>query len=162
MTVYQLVSTCHLTLIYICQQAVVLALLCPGLKGESDLELHILPLNHRISPNQLAEKLNADSNHEQGHLLVDVRSEPEFKMCRIDGAVNCPIDNMCGQRFEQLLEQIRRTNQVIFICRRGNDSQIAAKKVLEAIEDEHRGKILDLSGGLHSWSERVDGDFPIY
>ncbi|CAG9790528.1 unnamed protein product [Diatraea saccharalis] len=138
---------------------------CQSQAKEKDLDLHILPPANRISASQLSEslKLRTDSNHEERHLLVDVRSEPEFDMCRIDGAVNWPIDSLRDEKFEELLERIRMcTHRVVFICRRGNDSQIAAKKVLDAIEDSHRGKVADLTGGLHAWARNVDKDFPVY
>ncbi|RVE47171.1 hypothetical protein evm_008139 [Chilo suppressalis] len=138
---------------------------CKSQAKEKDLDLHILPPANRISATQLSEcmKPPADSDRVQRHLLVDVRSEQEFNMCRIEGAVNWPIDSLRDEKFEELLDKIRKcTHQVIFICRRGNDSQIAAKKVLDAIEDKHRGKVVDMTGGLHAWASDVDNDFPVY
>ncbi|XP_060808238.1 adenylyltransferase and sulfurtransferase MOCS3 isoform X2 [Amyelois transitella] len=133
---------------------------CKAQAKEKDLELNILPSHCRISPIQLAEKLN--SNSEQRHLLVDVRNEEEFKMCSIDGAVNKPIERLQGKRFEDLVNDIRKCSQVTFVCRRGNDSQMVAKKVLELIEKDHIDKIKDLKGGLHAWSRDVDHEFPVY
>ncbi|XP_047522330.1 adenylyltransferase and sulfurtransferase MOCS3 [Pieris napi] len=134
---------------------------CNSRAQEKDLDLKILGPENRISATELADKLS-EIDLEQRHLLVDVRSEPEFKMCSIDGAVNYPLDQMY-RNFDDLLGEIRRcTSHVTFICRRGNDSQIAAKRVLEEIEENHRSKIKDLFGGLHAWSKNVDCNFPIY
>ncbi|XP_050360176.1 adenylyltransferase and sulfurtransferase MOCS3 [Nymphalis io] len=132
---------------------------CRMLSKEKDLDLNILPSENRITAVRLAEALKATN----GHLLVDVRSEPEFEMCNIDGAVNYPLEKLHGNHFDLLLNEIKGSCcQVTFICRRGNDSQIAAKKVLDVIEDEYKEKIRDLTGGLHAWSKYVDGAFPIY
>ncbi|KAG7294832.1 hypothetical protein JYU34_022795 [Plutella xylostella] len=85
-------------------------------------------------------------------------------MCRIEGAVNYPIDSLDKkQEFDKLLEAIRScTSQVTFICRRGNDSQLVAQRVLDAIDKEQSGRITDLTGGLHAWAKLVDQEFPIY
>ncbi len=48
---------------------------------------------------------------------------------------------------------------VYIVCRRGNDSQIAADILIKSLHDSI---IKDLIGGLNSWSETVDKNFPIY
>lgn len=73
-----------------------------------DLDLKILGPENRVSATELADKLN-ETNVKHSHLLVDVRSEPEFKMCSIDGAVNYPLDQMY-RNFEDLLAEIRCTS----------------------------------------------------
>ncbi|XP_046976238.1 adenylyltransferase and sulfurtransferase MOCS3 [Vanessa cardui] len=132
---------------------------CRMQSKEKDLDLDILPPKNRITAIRLAEALKAT----QGHLLVDVRSEHEFEMCKLDGAVNYPLEKMHRKNIDLLLKDIRDCCcQVTFICRRGNDSQIAAKRILDVIEDEYKDKITDLTGGLHAWSKYVDGEFPVY
>ncbi|XP_038220504.1 adenylyltransferase and sulfurtransferase MOCS3 [Zerene cesonia] len=135
---------------------------CSAQANDKDLNLDILPPENRITVTELAGKLTGDVS-EKRHLLVDVRSAPEFNMCKIDGAVNYPIDDLRKDKMDALLTEIRKcTSQVTFICRRGNDSQIAAKRVLDVIEDKHKNKIKDLTGGLHAWSKYIDHDFPVY
>ncbi|KAG7294821.1 hypothetical protein JYU34_022806 [Plutella xylostella] len=138
---------------------------CRSKAKEKDLDLKILEPQNRITATRLASKLKENlETSEQRHLLVDVRSEPEFHMCRIEGAVNYPIDSLDKkQEFDKLLEAIRScTSQVTFICRRGNDSQLVAQRVLDAIDKEQSGRITDLTGGLHAWAKLVDQEFPIY
>ncbi|XP_045456258.1 adenylyltransferase and sulfurtransferase MOCS3 [Melitaea cinxia] len=131
---------------------------CRMQSKEKDLNLHILPPKNRISATQLADTLRQTNKH----LLVDVRSESEFDMCKLDGAVNYPLEKLHRNNLDELLRQTQNFISVTFICRRGNDSQIAAKKVLDLLEDEHKEKITDLTGGLHAWSKYVDGEFPVY
>ena len=54
----------------------------------------------------------------------------------------------------------------VLVCRLGNDSQIAAEALRNAmkdsVENEERAEIVDLIGGLRSWSLDVDPQFPIY
>ncbi|XP_028173680.1 adenylyltransferase and sulfurtransferase MOCS3 isoform X2 [Ostrinia furnacalis] len=137
---------------------------CKSQATEKDLDLNILPSFRRISPPSLSRYLTEgeDLQHTRP-LLVDVRSAAEFNMCRIEGTVNWPSDSLRGGRLVELLDEVRRcARKVVFICRRGNDSQIAAQAVIDAIEDPHKDKIADLKGGLHAWSKEVDNNFPIY
>ncbi|XP_050676432.1 adenylyltransferase and sulfurtransferase MOCS3 [Leptidea sinapis] len=129
--------------------------LCSMPANDKELDLHILPPEHRIGATELVQQMN-----KPGHLLVDVRSENEYQMCCIEGAVNYPIDKL-EKMFEELMENISGASRVTFICRRGNDSQVAAKLAMEKIE-KNREKIQDVEGGLHAWAKYIDRDFPVY
>ena len=50
---------------------------------------------------------------------------------------------------------------VVFVCRRGNDSQIAVNTLKEKLKDE-AVTLTDITGGLTSWSKKIDPDFPTY
>ncbi|CAH0731192.1 unnamed protein product, partial [Brenthis ino] len=130
--------------------------LCNSQAKEKDLDLHILEKDHRISAVDLSKDM-------KNNKLIDVRSEYEFKMCKLEGSVNYPLEKLHQEVLNVLVDKVRKSkSQVTFICRRGNDSQVAAKMVLDLIEEKHRYKIKDLTGGLHAWSKYVDDDFPIY
>ena len=61
------------------------------------------------------------------------------------------------------MEEIGESDMTVVICRLGNDSRLAADALRErkgALADGH--KIVDLIGGLRSWSKEVDHNFPIY
>ncbi|KAL0808855.1 hypothetical protein ABMA28_012526 [Loxostege sticticalis] len=134
---------------------------CKAQATEKELDLQILPQSRRMSPSVLSRHFTEGGD--AGPLLVDVRSAPEYSMCRIEGTVNWPSDSLRGETLDKLLEEVRKcARQVIFICRRGNDSQIAAQTVIDALEEPHKSKIMDLKGGLHAWSREVDNNFPIY
>ncbi|XP_013140451.1 PREDICTED: adenylyltransferase and sulfurtransferase MOCS3 isoform X2 [Papilio polytes] len=132
---------------------------CKSQAKEKDVDLQILTPECRISAQKLKELLESSDKR---HLLIDVRNEEEFNMCRIDGAVNYPIEQLHGTKVEEIKKMVHENSQVTFICRRGNDSQIAAKMVLDHINEDHKEKIKDLIGGLHSWSENIDHEFPVY
>lgn len=55
---------------------------------------------------------------------------------------------------------------VYFVCRRGNDSQIAAKELQKKWSSLYGFSdipiIRDITNGLHQWSKTVDNNFPIY
>ena len=51
----------------------------------------------------------------------------------------------------------------VFICRLGNDSQIAADAVRQVQDSQaSAGEIVDLVGGLRGWANDVDSRFPVY
>jgi rhodanese-related sulfurtransferase len=63
--------------------------------------------------------------------------------------------------------------QVIFLCKQGNDSQVAASIFRRAMaEEKDKGKdiagssddviVRDVRGGLRAWSKHVDPSFPLY
>ena len=51
--------------------------------------------------------------------------------------------------------------QLILLCRRGNDSQVAATELKEVMAKEGV-RVRDVAGGLHAWARDVDKDFPVY
>lgn len=133
---------------------------CNAPAKEKDFDLEVLPLGNRVSANELNVMMN---NEERGgrHLVVDVRNEQEYAMCHIQGSVNYPVENL-HRNLEELIEKTKEFDGVVFVCRRGNDSQVVAKKVLDVTDKERWSKVKDLVGGLHSWSKNVDPDFPVY
>lgn len=49
----------------------------------------------------------------------------------------------------------------MLLCRRGNDSQHAVKKL--KVDSSMDGiEVKDISGGLHAWATEVDPKFPVY
>ncbi|ODO03157.1 hypothetical protein I350_06002 [Cryptococcus amylolentus CBS 6273] len=54
------------------------------------------------------------------------------------------------------------SSETVFICRRGNDSQIAAAALRKAIPNSETIRIRDVRGGLKSWGKEIDINFPIY
>ncbi|XP_028029890.1 adenylyltransferase and sulfurtransferase MOCS3 [Bombyx mandarina] len=127
---------------------------------EKDLDLEVLPPGNRVSANELNVMMNNEERRGR-HLVVDVRNEQEYAMCHIQGSVNYPVENL-HRNLEELIEKTKEFDGVVFVCRRGNDSQVVAKKVLDVTDKERWSKVKDLVGGLHSWSKNVDPDFPVY
>ncbi|CAH0602429.1 unnamed protein product [Chrysodeixis includens] len=132
---------------------------CMAPANDKDLKLQILPSENRIT----ALEVSALLKDKQPSYIVDVRADPEFLMCHLSGADNWPIDHLNGGRLDQLVEKVEAFDgPVIFLCRRGNDSQLAAKMVLDMLDQQHRFKVRDMIGGLHSWARDVDSTFPVY
>jgi rhodanese-related sulfurtransferase len=80
-------------------------------------------------------------------VLLDVRENWEFETCRIDGAVQIPM-NTIPARIDDLDEDA----EIVCICHHGARSlQVAA-----FLERHGFGKTVNLTGGIHAWALQVD------
>ncbi len=79
-----------------------------------------------------------------GHIIVDARTQEEYDNAHIPDAVLIPYDSITDQKIEELPD----LDQVILIyCRSGNRSQIAAQKLAEI-----GYKNVYEFGGLNTWT----------
>ncbi len=84
-------------------------------------------------------------------------------ICALENSVNVPIGDINKKevidKIDKLLDS--KTREIIVVCRRGNDSQLA----VQALQKSFAGRniqIRDIVGGLHSWARTVDPTFPVY
>jgi len=99
----------------------------------------------RVTPEEAAELAN------QGWLLIDVRSIPEFESGHPEGAYNVPFMHKTpigrlapNEQFVELMERrFAKTDKLVMACRTGNRS-LKAARILQA-----RGyhDIVDMCGG---------------
>ena len=164
-----------------------------GLRAPID----ILPSNRRISARAFNNEVRNESQcitlddaksaqSTNSHLLIDVREPQDFAMCSIKGSVNLPfsliekrtreLQHPDNPNPEETEDRLRKVEGILrdapnvrkyFICRYGNDSQLAVRyfvdlleKVEEGVRDEEE-VIVDVEGGLRAW-RGVDPGFPEY
>jgi rhodanese-related sulfurtransferase len=102
-----------------------------------------------IEPARTAELIDASEAE-----LIDVRRPDEWEAGRIEGARRIDLNELTGQA-----ESIARDRPVIFYCRSGSRSALAAAAFRAAGWDAY-----NLAGGLHAWVEHglpldpADGD----
>lgn len=138
---------------------------CGAKANDKDPNLKLLEQNDRIT----VEDYNTTSkNGEKAHLLIDVRSAEEFQICRLKDSINIPLneidDNSNVELMKDKIQSMRDTNTDIalyVVCRRGNDSQKAVKR-LQKLFKEDTIEIKDIIGGIHAWSKKIDSSFPVY
>jgi adenylyltransferase/sulfurtransferase len=87
-----------------------------------------------------------------------------MEICSLENSLNIPIGDMEKEESMKKLEKLLSADsEIIVICRRGNDSQIAVQKLREKLNGNGRNILIrDVVGGLHSWARSVDPTFPIY
>ena len=120
--------------------------------------VNILPQHLRISANDFARMPRDGSN-----MLIDVRDETQYSICALRGSINVPWTGNATSWLDKaaqngiLADDMR---QKYVVCRVGNDSQLAAKAIMEhaSIPTE----IKDIKGGFKAWRQEVDHEWPDY
>ncbi|CAD7013998.1 unnamed protein product [Ceratitis capitata] len=114
-----------------------------------------------LSPEERIDVRQYIDMRSEPHLLIDVRPPNEFEICRLPSSVNMPLkdvlDNKFVEEFQNELDD--KKLPIILVCRRGNDSQIAAQHMCNKYPSH---TIRDIVGGLYAWHYQIDNEFPIY
>lgn len=95
------------------------------------------PQPYAIAPGEAAELI------EGGATLIDVRREYEFAAGHLEGARNIEMNELTAHA-----EEIDRDRPVVFYCRSGNRSSMAADAFQQAGYDAH-----NLAGGIAAWND---------
>ncbi|CAF0753653.1 unnamed protein product [Didymodactylos carnosus] len=141
--------------------------------NDNPVEQKILNSDERLRADEYIKWLSDDEKVKQ-HCLIDVRPTHELAIGRLPNTINLPIDTIIGggdssmivKTLTDLIEKHQLKN-IVVICRRGNDSQIAVRKFYELLKDYNEKNSLtigikDIIGGFYAWHKYVDHTFPIY
>ena len=90
-----------------------------------------------VNPQRAHELSEADAQ------LIDVRTEPEFEAGHIPGARHVPLAEV-----QREAETLDRDRTLVFYCRSGDRSSIAADAFAESGWDAY-----SIEGGLVAWDE---------
>lgn len=121
----------------------------------------VLSQPDRVTPTQY---LDETRRLQAPGLLVDVRERPEFSLVHLKGSINIPYSEIVADTdisFGQIEEQARG-KQVFFVCRFGNDSQLAVRKFREFRKTGNGKDVKDITGGLAAWRRDIDPELPDY
>jgi adenylyltransferase/sulfurtransferase len=102
-----------------------------------------------ISPEQLKKRIDAGENL----FVLDVRNPNEFAICRIPGTVLLPLPEL-PQRFSE----VPKDREVIVHCKSG----MRSAKAIEFLKGQGYTKLVNLTGGIAAWAEKVDPGMPRY
>ena len=103
---------------------------------------------HQLSAHDLKTLIDGGTAFE----LVDVRTEWERSLARIDGS------HLLDQSHHDTLLQLDRGTPIVFQCHHGIRSQQAA----EYFRGEGFRELYNLEGGIDAWSRLVDPAVPRY
>ena len=106
------------------------------------------PVQH-LTPRELAARLAAG----EPPLLLDVRNDFEWRLCRLEGALLLPLDALPGR-----LAELDPARETIIYCHTGVRSAYAA----EFLRRQGFRRVGNLLGGIHRWALEVDRDMPTY
>ena len=88
---------------------------------------------------------------DEGAALVDVRRDYEWDAGRVAGARHIEVNELTGAA-----DSIPRERPIVFVCRSGSRSALAAAAFREAGWDAYH-----VEGGLHAWADAglpIDGE----
>ena len=98
------------------------------------------------------------------HILLDVRVARQYEMCSLDGSINIPLGEL-ESKLDEIEELSDNTLPVYCLCRRGVASVEATRMIQKSIEEgkcKRIHSVYNVDGGLNSWVETVDSEFPWY
>ena len=112
-----------------------------------------------LTPQQVAEWVADDSR--AAPLLLDVREPWEFDTAKIAGATLFPMSTLVSHIAE--LEALKKDahgqpQQIVCICHHGARSM----QVATFLESRGFDNVINMTGGIHGWSQHVDPAVPTY
>lgn len=112
------------------------------------LEFEAMDRRMQIAPREVADRLRANASFR----LVDVRTEEEWEIARIEGA-----ELLTQELFDELRAAPKDT-AIVFHCHSGHRSlDAAAYFVGHGFSD-----VRSMTGGILAWSDEVDPSVPKY
>ncbi|GAA3922156.1 rhodanese-like domain-containing protein [Hymenobacter algoricola] len=93
---------------------------------------------------------------QQGEILqlIDVREPEEYAYCRIEGSQLIPLGEVPAH-----VEDLATDRPVVLICHHG----VRSAQALAYLQHRHGlTNLLNLRGGIHAWSVRVDPTVAVY
>ncbi|KAL1963496.1 hypothetical protein VTN77DRAFT_8077 [Rasamsonia byssochlamydoides] len=146
----------------------------------------LLSPEERISPREY-QPLHLSS---EPFTLIDVRDKVQFEICNLENSINIPISTILNEKKREKAEapnaessdsseqdkdkhwpswlppSVTATDSkspIYVVCRLGNDSQLAVRKLKELGLDRQGERFIgDIRGGLKAWKEEVDPEWPEY
>ena len=85
--------------------------------------------------------------------LIDVREEWEYKTAAIQNSIHIPISQI-----QEKMAEFEHNQQIVFICHHG----IRSRMVCNFFERMNYKNVINLLGGIDSWSKNVDNNVPTY
>ncbi|HUI27821.1 MAG TPA: rhodanese-like domain-containing protein [Candidatus Kryptonia bacterium] len=103
----------------------------------------------QISPRELKQRIERGD-----HLVVlDVREPEEWALARLAVAVHIPMGEIAGR-----LHEIDPDQEIVVVCHHG----IRSAQVASFLAQRDFPRVLNLAGGIDSWSLTVDPSVPRY
>jgi sulfur-carrier protein adenylyltransferase/sulfurtransferase len=116
----------------------------PGASQTSEENGHM-----EISVTEVKSKLDNDEDF----VLIDVREQAEYDMCRIIGSKLIPLSE-----FEVRMSEIPKDKELVIHCKMGGRSAQAQSALLE----QGWENVLNMTGGINAWALEIDTDMPQY
>jgi molybdopterin/thiamine biosynthesis adenylyltransferase/rhodanese-related sulfurtransferase len=108
-----------------------------------------VPVTGEIDAVELKAKLDRGDDFK----LIDVREPHEFQICRIPGSTLIPLGEL-----PKHLNELDPTAEYVMHCKMGGRSA----KAVDLMKQSGFKKVLNMTGGITAWSDKVDPTVPKY
>lgn len=92
-------------------------------------------------------------NAGQDIAILDVREPWEHEICRIEGSVNIPLQQLPGR-----VAEVPDDRRVVVICHHGGRSAQATNW----LRQQGYPRVINLDGGIDAWARKVDPTLKVY
>ncbi len=106
-----------------------------------------------IEPETVKQMLDNGNNFK----LIDVRSEGEYGICKIDGSLLIPLD-IIQEKNPEKLNGLKPSDEIVLHCKAGVRSLKAAK----ALKEIGFNNVKSMRGGIEEWADKIDSSIPKY
>ena len=102
-----------------------------------------------IDVNRLEQKLSNNDDF----ILLDVRTDSEYYLSRIEGSVHIPM-----QLIPEKINTLDKNKEIIVQCKSGKRSA----KVCEFLLQNNFTNVKNLAGGILDWAKNIDSSIIVY
>ena len=107
------------------------------------------PVSAEISVTALKKRMDA----KESLFVLDVRNPNEFQIGRIPGTVLIPLGDLPTR-----MSEVPKDREVIVHCKSG----MRSGKAIEFLKSQGYSKLVNVTGGILEWSDKIDPTVPKY
>ena len=97
--------------------------------------------------------LNEKISNKENFILLDVRTDSEYFLSNIEGAIHIPMNDIPNK-----LNTIDKSKEIIVQCKSGKRSA----KVCQFLLNNNYENVRNLKGGIIAWANEIDPTIMIY
>ena len=97
--------------------------------------------------------LNLKFTNNENFILLDVRTDQEVFISKIQGSIHIPMNDVPLR-----LDELNKEKEIIVQCKSGKRSA----KVCEFLLNNNFSNVKNLKGGIIAWSEEIDSSIIVY
>ena len=97
--------------------------------------------------------LNLKLSNKEDLILLDVRTEQEVFISKIEGSIHIPMNDIPAR-----MNELDKEKEIIVQCKSGKRSA----RVCEFLSKNSFNNVKNLSGGIIAWAEEIDPSIIVY
>ena len=97
--------------------------------------------------------LNEKISNKDNFILLDVRTDSEYFLSNIEGAIHIPMNDIPNK-----LNTIDKSKEIIVQCKSGKRSA----KVCQFLLNNNYENVRNLKGGIIAWANEIDPTIMVY